>query len=288
MTGRSKLNEVSRLGSGSLFACGVVAILAGTSPSNAQLNDAGTFKNLLYNQTGSSTVAFGFAFFNAEALFTNAGDYSSAMVTYPGPGSPDTLTLVSPTEFSEGPSFATQAAMDAAYPFGTYLISLGAGVQPATSVTLDYNLDAYTSDLPQLTAASFNSLHGLSTGLSSLTLNFNSFTPSPDAQFGLTYFTIFGSNQGCAALVNTSTSCTIDPQDLTPGTTYSWELDFSDRIQQTQGGVLTYTNFDVRTDGTFTTAVVPEPSTWAMLLTGFACLGLAAYRGSRKAVSVAA
>jgi hypothetical protein len=34
--------------------------------------------------------------------------------------------------------------------------------------------------------------------------------------------------------------------------------------------------------------VVPEPSTWAMMLLGFVGLGLAGYRSSRKAVSIAA
>jgi PEP-CTERM motif len=33
---------------------------------------------------------------------------------------------------------------------------------------------------------------------------------------------------------------------------------------------------------------VPEPSTWAMMLLGFAGLGFAGYRASRKAVLIAA
>jgi PEP-CTERM motif len=40
-------------------------------------------------------------------------------------------------------------------------------------------------------------------------------------------------------------------------------------------------------DATFT-ATIPEPSTWAMMLLGFAGLGFAGYRRSRKAVSIAA
>ena len=48
------------------------------------------------------------------------------------------------------------------------------------------------------------------------------------------------------------------------------------------GGVLTYTDFDVRTDGSFTTAV-PEPSTWAMALAGLAGLGFAARRRATSA-----
>jgi hypothetical protein len=153
---------------------------------------------------------------------------------------------------------------------------------------VNYSQDAYTSGIPQLTAASFNALLGLNTGLSSLTLNFNAFTPNALATSAFTFFTIFGSSQGCGFLSPSSTSCTINPQALTPGTTYTWELDFSDRIEtSTNLGYFTYTDFDVRTDGVFTTAAsaVPEPSTWALLMVGFAGIGFAASRASRKSVA---
>ena len=94
----------------------------------------------------------------------------------------------------------------------------------------------------------------------------------------MTFFSIFNSSQGCGFLSPSATSCTIDPQALTADTTYNWELDFSDRVEATVGGVLTYTDFDVRTDGSFTTAAVPEPASWAMLLAGFAGLGFVARR----------
>jgi len=41
-------------------------------------------------------------------------------------------------------------------------------------------------------------------------------------------------------------------------------------------------------DNVVVTTGVPEPSTWAMMLLGFAGLGFAAYQGSRKAVSIGA
>ena len=40
--------------------------------------------------------------------------------------------------------------------------------------------------------------------------------------------------------------------------------------------------------GTFTATLVPEVSTWAMMLLGFAGLGFVGYRDSRKAASIAA
>ena len=42
--------------------------------------------------------------------------------------------------------------------------------------------------------------------------------------------------------------------------------------------------YDIHTDGSFSTAAgaVPEPSTWAMMLIGFAGVGYAGYRSARK------
>jgi hypothetical protein len=261
------------------------SLLASAASSHAQVNNAGTFKNLTHEQTGPTTVIATGAFFNAEAFFDSPGQFDTAILTYPGAGSPAGLPLVSPTEFLIGPSFPTQAAMDAAYPFGSYTFTVS-GALPTAIVTVGYTADAYTTDIPQLTATSFNALAGLSTNLSSLTLGFNAFTPSPLATAAFTYFTIFGTSQGCSGLSPSATSCAIDPQALAPGTTYDWELDFSDRIESTQdingSPVLTYTDFDVRTDGVFTTSV-PEASTWAMLLIGFVGLGCGArLRTGRK------
>jgi hypothetical protein len=42
------------------------------------------------------------------------------------------------------------------------------------------------------------------------------------------------------------------------------------------------------TAGLFGAISVPEPSTWAMMILGFAGLGFAGYRRTRKAVSIAA
>ena len=46
--------------------------------------------------------------------------------------------------------------------------------------------------------------------------------------------------------------------------------------------------FDVSGNGTVVGPGVPEPTTWAMMVIGFAGLGLAGYRTSRKSVSIAA
>jgi hypothetical protein len=51
---------------------------------------------------------------------------------------------------------------------------------------------------------------------------------------------------------------------------------------------LSYTNDQTLTSNQTVFAVIPEPSTWAMMLLGLGGLGLAGYRTSRKARSIAA
>lgn len=263
-----------------LLAVSAIALLSYCGAANAELLSAGTFRNLTNQQVGATITSTG-SFFNAQAEENAVGDFAAATLTVNG-GAPTSLPL-SGTQFSISPSFPTQAAMDLAYPFGTYAISLSGGTDGPASVTLNYSADGYTADIPALTLASYDALQGLSTSSSALTLDFNSFTPNALATSAFTFLTIFNSNQSCDFLAPTSTSCTIDPSALTAGMTYDYELDFSDRIEQTVDGVLAYTDFDVRTDGTFTTAAaVPEPASLPMFLTGLGLMGAALYFARKK------
>ena len=74
---------------------------------------------------------------------------------------------------------------------------------------------------------------------------------------------------------------------LAPGTSYYYNLEYDDRIFDTidDGAIAQYQIYDNDTNGNFFTAgTVPEPSTWAMLLIGFAGLGFAGYRMRRAAL----
>jgi hypothetical protein len=254
---------------GRLLALSTVALLGCGQAANADLLQAGIFKNLTYQQTSGGVTSTG-GFFNALAQENAVGDFDSASLTVNG-GAPIDL-LLSGTVFGNGPGFASKSDMDAAFPFGTYGITAVGGTSGPKSETINYTKDAYTTSIPALDTASYNALQGLSRSSSALTLAFNSFTPDASTTNAFTFFTIFGSNQCCGFLVPSSTSCTIDPSALTAGTTYTYELDFSDRVEQTIDGVLTFTDFDVRTDGTFTTAAapVPEPLTLSLFGTGLA------------------
>ena len=68
---------------------------------------------------------------------------------------------------------------------------------------------------------------------------------------------------------------------MAEGESYYINLVYDDRIVDTSDPSIAKTQFyDIGTEVDFATApgVVPEPSTWAMLLLGFVSLGLAGYR----------
>jgi hypothetical protein len=268
------------------FLISAVTMICFTVPSmkGAAIQTVDIFKNISYTQSTGAAPASPTGFFaDVELTSQNASDFTNVSVTYPGPGSPLTVPQVSPTFFSYGPGFATQAAMNAAVPFGAYkYTATNTGVNQ--TATLNYTTDAFTSGIPALSASSFNALHGLNP-TTALTIGFNSFTPNASASQGITFFTIFSSTGTVFSggfLGPSATSILLPANTLAPNTTYSFELDFSDRINGSDPStsVFTLVGSDVRTDGTFTTgpavAVTPEPST--LLLVGSGLMAVAAFR----------
>jgi hypothetical protein len=245
------------------------------SPLHASLTGVDLFKNVEYTQTSGAAPTTPVGYFAALREFmANPGDFNQANVAYPGPASPQNLTLSNPTVFLfQTPFLPSQSAIDAAYPFGTYTYTaINTGTSNTQSTSITYTTDAYTANIPALTAGTFNALQGMNAG-SSFTLNFNSFTPNPSASVGETFLTIFGSSFGTTGLPNTATSLVLPANTLAPGTTYTYEVDFSDRISGNNNGVPTTIGFDVRTDGTFTTASAsPEPGSLVLAALGVAAL----------------
>ena len=172
-----------------------------------------------------------------------------------------------------------QAALDAAYPFGVYTIQAFNTSTSASSsaVGTSYTTDAYTSDIPALTPASYNALQGLDPS-QALTVHFNSFTPDATANLFFTFFhitdLITGNDVFTQSFLDPSTtSVNLPAGTLAFATPYDFEVIFSDRIRGTDvngSGISNELESDVRTFGNFTTvaATIPEPSTWLLLATG--------------------
>jgi hypothetical protein len=262
------------------FCLCAIAIVYATAPSlRADIQLVDIFKNQVYTQTSGTAPTSPTGFFgDIELRSQNPGDFSSVVVTYPGPASPTSLPQVSPTFFSYGPSFATQGDMNAAIPFGVYDYS-ATGASSGTA-TLNYTTDAFTSAIPALNATSFNALNGLNPSMA-LTIGFNPFTVNPAASQGFTFFTVFNGSGTAFAdgfLAPGTTSLVLPANTLMANTTYTFELDFSDRINGTDlNGIPTLVGSDVRTDGTFTTgavSAVPEPGSLSLLLLVIATMGL--------------
>jgi PEP-CTERM motif len=268
-----------------LAAVGLVG-LAGTA--NAQVKSADVGVNKTFEQTGPMTVSSTGGFFSARAFVTADTDYSGGTLTYGGPGSPVSLSFVPADvgwEYGVGDGSFSDLQMQ--FPNVDYTFDLSAGSQPEISFTVPYAGTGYSLNTPELTAASFSALQGMAAG-ADLTLDFNSFEVSPDATDNDLFFSITNLSTGTVVfsppLAVDATSVTIPAGTLAGGQSYSFDLNFSGRIGP-DTDVAETEFYDTHTDGSFSTAggsPVPEPSTWAMMLIGFAGLGYAGYRGSRK------
>lgn len=212
------------------------------------------FANTVFDQTSDAApLAPWFYFFSIGATFLTAGDYSAASAGYPGPGSPQTLALIAPTNFDFGsPAFTSLSSLQAAYPFGIYTVT-GTGNQSSTS-SVSYQANYFTNTVPFIT--NYSSLNGFNP-TNDFTVHYNSFTPDPHVTTGYTFLTIWNANTHQVVFQDnfespSSTSDLIPANTLSPNTNYTFELDFSDRLiagSGTQG-------FDMRTDGSFTTGSI--------------------------------
>lgn len=106
-----------------------------------------------------------------------------------------------------------------------------------------------------------------------LSLAWSGFTPAPGINTPLVFLDITRVSDGQVQFErrgdNTLNSVLISANTLAPGTTYDLDLVYDNRIDTAGAGFANATSevaFDTRTDITFTTAAVPEPSTAALLV----------------------
>jgi hypothetical protein len=214
-------------------------------------------------------------------------------VTFAGSGSPQALgpmSFGSPNGLSVGVGNTDFAALQAAFPNVDYMFDLSGGSAPETMFTIPYEGDAY-SNTPELTTASFSALQGMNVA-DPLSLDINGLIPNSNADANFIFFSIMNASGipvYSPSVDADATEITIPGGTLSAGQTYSFDLLYSARIVGTVGDITTTQFYDTHTDGAFSTepGAVPEPSTWAMLLIGFAGMGYAGYRSARK-TSIAA
>ena len=105
---------------------------------------------------------------------------------------------------------------------------------------------------------------------------------------------LFSCLSNCNTTTVPVTGTLIDTANLSPqfglGST-AFQVAIFDDLLKTGNYVAVFTTSTPTTDaysGDFTVSAVPEPSTWAMLILGFAAIGFAGLRKSRKAAGLAA
>jgi PEP-CTERM motif len=231
------------------------------------------------------------AFLFGRVFYPNIDSFDGGVMTFPGPASPQAFNISGFLDccgdngrgYQTG--YMTPADLNTNYPsIITYTLTATNSMTSASeSVNISYQ-DVFTSDIPQLTAASFSALQGANPNVG-MTVDFNSFTPNAGADFGQGFFTIYDSTTDTVAFSDsgfmpTTTAISFGPGTLAAGNQYEYELIFDDGINSSYNGIATTARSDQRTLGFFS-AAVPEPSTWAMLLAGFAGLGFAGYRRGR-------
>ena len=287
------------------YRAGITAVtlmLAGWSAqgARAQIVSAEVAQGLEYQQTSGGVAAYNGgvnASFTA-ITFAPSGAFDGGSVSFPGPASPQSFNISGLLDccgnygVGYGTGYLAPAVLNANYPTGiTYtLTATNSGTLASESVQIPFLNPLYPSVIPELTAASFNALQNLNPS-AAITIDFNSSPVNPDATFGQVFFTITDVTTNTtvvndAGLPSSTTSVTVGAGTFAAGDSYGFELIFDNGVQGAYGDVATTARSGLRTFGLFTVAV-PEPSTWAMMLLGFAGLGAAGHRRAQRARAAA-
>jgi PEP-CTERM putative exosortase interaction domain len=267
----------------------VFSIASGAA--HAGLTEVQLTDGYFYKQTATGVAPDG-AFFDAEASSQNPSDFNGGILSYSGLASPQALVPVlgsfsNPQAQSIGfeSGITSAAAISSAYPFGTYTFTLNNSTTSATqTASLDYSQNAFTADIPALTSTSYAELQNAD-ATQALTLQFNSFTPNVAATNSALRLKIIDLTSNTSFMIDnaapaSTTSALLQAGALAAGSSYEYVLVFSDDISgvDSASGVKTDQFSGIRTYGFFSTAPVPEPDTYALMLSGLGLIGFAVRR----------
>jgi hypothetical protein len=258
------------------------------SPARADILFVGMFRNneSLQTANGNSLSNIG-SFFFSGLNSSNPNDFTAVQMGYPGPGSPQALSPTSSTTFGfQTPFLADQAAMDAAYPFGTY--SFAATGTPPGLASFDYLSDTYPLSQPYLAGNTYSNLQGMNAA-ADFAFQFSPFTTGNVASESFIFFTIFDDTANAFVfsqnfLAPTTTGLVLPGGTLQPGHNFRYQLIFDNRVFVPSPGAEddAQIGFDLRADGNFSTAAaVPEPASMLLFAIGALAAGWPVLRQRR-------
>ncbi len=270
----------SRFATSAVLLASALPCFAGLIEFDIDFNDA-------LNQTGPSSSSLAGYFFTSRGEMATTGDFDGGTLVYPGPATPAT--------FAVNPSLSTElifqtgflpslSALTTAFPTGAYTINAtnsgNTALNQSDSITNTGTF--FTANTPLLTAATFNGLQGLQSS-SAFNIAFPAFTPAAGTSEAFTFFTISNASTGAVVFnesfqPSSTTGFVLPANTLSPNTSYSYSLDYSDRVTGTGSTAPTNELFDVSTEGSFTTSAASVPEPGVAVLVGLGLLGIAVLR----------
>ena len=237
-------------------------------------------------QGSNADVAFSTTFMLAQVQTTAFDDYDSGSFDTPGPAG--RLALTPPTDpaypvfVAFSGSYNDPASRDADFPLGTYGFTLNNAVTGATEAVTASRTGDYSPIAPRL--ANFSALAAIDPGQPftfRLAAGLPLATPGGAAVFSVfdTATNLGFTDQGVGSA---------DHVDVAAGTFqrghhYIYDILFVSEALHVDPATGIYASEDsfVFTRGSFTLATIPEPRTWALLVTGFGAVGAAQRRRRR-------
>lgn len=250
------------------------------APARADITDFIVYHSKSYTQNASGLSA-GIASVETTTITSGYADFDGGSVT-----APDGAVAPVINQSSPGYPFGQFGAYFGPQPFGTFTVNLSNSATFATgSATLSYTSDHYPAAPPQV--GNYAALQH--------------FDPTKDNSLVLTSgFSVPGDATDASTTFYIYDEATLDrllQYSLAPGATvfdvpantanlgekigYYFESDID--YDTTAGGVLDVNVYrDITTGEINAASAVPEPSTWAMMLVGFAGVAAASARRARR------
>jgi hypothetical protein len=262
------------------YVLGLVILAAGSATTaKADISFLDMGRNNAYLQTANgNSLSYTGSFFAVDLTSVNPGDYNAVQLSYPGAGSPQDLTQTGPSTFHfQTALLPSQAAMDSAYPTGTYAFQASNGSTMDTASLTYSSPDYYSQSQPYLAGTNYSGLQGVNAH-AAFTFQFSPFVTGtlPAGSSSFIFLTVYDVTTNTTVysqsfLPSTTTSVTMAANTLTPGDSYSSELIFDNRLDVPSPGAEFNAPilFDVRSDVFFTASSVPEPA--SMVLFAPAC-----------------